>query len=248
MRENFMIKRGAIALLMALAAPLAARALTADELIARNLEARGGAEKIAAINTVKMSGIMKIGDFELTTVSYVARDQGFRSEGSLQGFTIVQAYDGSQGWQIQPFEGRRDAEKMSDDDAGSLADQMAVEGVLLSAKRKGSAVTSLGTEDLDGTLAYKLRVVEQDGDEYTYFLDPDTFLEVKMVEKRRLRGAEQEFEYELGDYERVAGVYFPLSIEISVRGSPQRQQINYDKIEANVPVEASIFKMPPSKS
>jgi hypothetical protein len=243
-----MTNRGALALLLALASPLAAHALTADELIARNLEARGGVEKLAAINTVKMTGKMKIGDFELAVVNYVSRGNGYRFEGSLQGFTIVQAYDGAQGWQIQPFEGRRDAEKMSDDDAGSLADQMAVEGVLLAAKNKGSTVTSLGTEDLDGTLAYKLRVVEKDGDEYTYFLDPDTFLEIKMVEKRRLRGAEQETEYELGDYEKVEGVYFPLSVEQGVRGSPQKQQLNYDKIEANVPIEPSIFKMPPSKS
>ncbi len=243
-----MIKRGAYALLIVLAAPLAAQGLTAEELVARNLEARGGADKLAAINTVKMTGKMKIGDFELAIVNYVARGQGYRFEGSLQGFTIVQAYDGTQGWQIQPFEGRRDAEKMSDDDAGSLADQMAVEGVLLAAKGKGSAVTSLGTEEVDGTLAYKLRVVEKDGDEYTYYLDPDTFLEIKMVEKRRLRGAEQETEYELGDYERVEGVYFPLSVEQAARGSPQRQQLNYDKIEANVPLDASIFKMPASKS
>jgi hypothetical protein len=238
----------ALALALVLALPMSAHALTAEELVAKNLAARGGAEKLAALNTLKMTGKMQIGDFELAVVNLRSRDAGFRFEGTLQGFTIVQAYDGKQGWQIQPFEGRRDAEKMSEDDARALADQVAMEGVLLAAKDKGSTVTALGTEDMDGTEAHKLRVVEKDGDEYTYFLDPDTFLEIKLIEKRRLRGSEQETEYELGDYEPVNGVMFPLSIEQWARGSSQRQKINFDTIEANVPIDAGIFKMPPSKS
>jgi hypothetical protein len=242
------MKRFALCAVLALCVPTAANALTADELVARNLAARGGADKLAAIKTLKMTGKMLIGDFELAVVQMRSRDTGFRFEGTLQGFTIVNAFDGTDGWQIQPFEGRRDAEKMSADDARSMADLVSIEGTLLAAKEKGSAVTSLGTEDMDGTPAYKLRVVEKDGDEYTYFLDPDTFLEIKMIEKRRLRGSEQETEYELGDYEQVEGVYFPLSVEQWPRGSSQRQKFNYDKIEANVPIDASVYKMPASKS
>jgi hypothetical protein len=242
------MKTFALCAIVALGLPLAAHALTAEELVARNLAARGGAEKLAAINTLKMTGKMQIGDFELAVVQMRSRDTGFRFEGTLQGFTIVNAFDGTDGWQIQPFEGRRDAEKMSADDARSMADSVSIEGTLLAAKGKGSTVTSLGTEDMDGTPAHKLRVVEKDGDEYIYFLDPDTFLEIKMIEKRRLRGSEQETEYELGDYEQVEGVYFPLSVEQWPRGSSQRQKFNYDKIEANVPIDASVYKMPASKS
>jgi hypothetical protein len=242
------MKTFALCAIVALGLPLAAHALTAEELVARNLAARGGAEKLAAINTLKMTGKMQVGDFELAVVQMRSRDTGFRFEGTLQGFTIVNAFDGTDGWQIQPFEGRRDAEKMSADDARSMADSVSIEGTLLAAKGKGSTVTSLGTEDMDGTPAHKLRVVEKDGDEYIYFLDPDTFLEIKMIEKRRLRGSEQETEYELGDYEQVEGVYFPLSVEQWPRGSSQRQKFNYDKIEANVPIDASVYKMPASKS
>ncbi len=221
---------------------------TVDELVAKNLAARGGGEKLAAIKTLRMTGKMQIGDFELAVQRMMSREGGYRFEGTVQGLTLVQAYDGAEGWQIQPFEGRRDAEKMSADESQSLADEAVMEGALLAAKAAGSKIESLGTEDVDGTEAHKLRVTQQDGDEFTYYLDPDSFLEIKVIEKRKVRGAEQEFEYELGDYEPVEGVYFPLSVESAPRGSPQRRKLNYEKVEANVPLDATLFKMPKSKS
>jgi hypothetical protein len=244
-----MMKRFVFALACVAGAHVAGAAtLTADELIAKNLAARGGAEKLAAIKTLKMSGKMLIGDFELAVTRMLSREGGYRFDGTLQGLTLVSAYDGAAGWRIQPFEGRKDAERVSDDEARSFADEGLMDGVLLAGRTDGSKIESLGTEDVDGTAAHKLRVTQKDGDEFTYYLDPDSFLEIKVVEKRKVRGAEQEFESELGDYEMVEGVYFPLSIESAPRGATQRQKFNYDTIEANVPLESALFKMPPSKS
>jgi hypothetical protein len=106
-------------------------------------------------------------------------------------------------------------------------------------------VQYLGREDFDGTLAYKLRVKQKDGDEFTYLLDPDTYLEIKVDETRRLRGAQQTTENELGDYEKVAGVYFPMSVESWQQGSPnQRQRVLIASGEANPAVDASYFAEP----
>ena len=58
-----------------------------------------------------------------------------------------------------------------------------------SPRSDGSKVTYLGREDFDGTLAYKLKVTQKDGDEFVYWLDPDTYLEIKVDETRRIRGA-----------------------------------------------------------
>ena len=84
-------------------------------------------------------------------------------------------------------------------------------------------MTYLGREDFDGTLAYKLKVAQKDGDEFTYWLDPDTFLEIKVDETRKIRGAETTGETELGDYEKVAGVYFPMSVESWTLGQPNQR-------------------------
>ena len=136
---------------------------------------------------------------------------------------------------------------MSADEARQLADEALVDGPLLAASKDGSRVTYLGREDFDGTLAYKLKVSQKDGDEFVYWLDPDTYLEIKVDETRRIRGAQQTTESELGDYEKVAGVYFPMSVESWAQGqSSQRQRTIIATGTANSLVDASYFAEPRS--
>jgi hypothetical protein len=227
-----------------------ASAQDAQSLIAKNLEARGGAAALAAIRNVSFEGrTIFPGDFEVTYKEWRARagvSAADRVDFGLQGLDIIQAYDGRGGaWKVNPLQGRKDPEKMSADEARQLADGALIEGPLLASRTDGSRVAYLGREDFDGTLAYKLKVTQKDGDEFTYWLDPDTFLEIKVDEMRRIRGAEQTTETELGDYEKIAGVYFPMSVESWPQGSPnQRQRTMIAGGAANTSIADSFFTEP----
>jgi hypothetical protein len=230
-----------------------AQAQTADELVAKNLAARGGADQIAAIHTLVSHGELRFpGDFKLayketrSRLGGKANDCAVRVEASLQGLTLIQAYDGTSGWRVNPFEGRKDAERMGADEARGLADEGSIDGALLAARAKGSQVDYLGREDIDGTDAYKLRVTQTDGTVFTYWLDPDALLEIKMLERRTIRGAETETETDLADYERVSGVYFPFSITTGPKNSPpsEKEVITIASAEANTPVAPDTFAMP----
>jgi hypothetical protein len=222
-----------------------------DGLIAKNLAARGGAEKLAALKSVLFAGETRFpGDFRLKFASMQGRLNpandacAVRVEMSVQGLTFIQAYDGKTGWRVNPFQGRKTAERLGEDEARSLADSASIDGVLLASRAKGSKVEYLGREDIDGTDAYKLRVNERDGDVFTYYLDPDTFLEIKILERRKLRGAEGETETELGEYEQVGGVYFPFSIASGAKNSTNKQLTTIESGEANPAVAADLFAMP----
>ena len=240
---------GLLAIALASSAAVAQQTFTAEQLVAKNLEARGGAQALAAIQSLQIEGrYLTPGDFELAFKEVRKRIAGgtaVRDDLSVQGLTIVQAYDGANGWRINPFQGRRDAEKMSGDEARSMADSGLISGVLLSAAASKGSVTAAGMEDFDGTLAYKLKVVQPDGDEFVYLLDPDTFLEIKMVESRRLRGTLSVNSSEMGDYEKVAGVYFPMAIDSwSGDNSNQRSRLVIEKAVANVDLPAGLFTQP----
>jgi hypothetical protein len=228
---------------------IAAAAQDAQSLIARNLEARGGAAALSAIKSISFEGrTIYPGDFELTYKEVRARlgaVDASRVDLGLQGLDVVTSYDGRGGWRINPFQGRKDPERMSADEAHALADSSLIDGPLLASRSDGSRVDYLGRDDFDGTLAYKLKVTQKDGDEFVYWLDPDTFLEIKVDETRRIRGARQTNETELGDYEKVAGVYFPMSIEGWSQGHPNdRQRIIIATAAANPPVDPAFFAEP----
>jgi hypothetical protein len=227
-----------------------AAAQDAQGLIAKNLEARGGEAALSAIKSIRFEGkTIFPGDFEVTyqeTRAKLGPDAADRVDMTVQGLDLVQAYDGQGGgWKINPFQGRKDPEKMSADEARALADGALIEGPLLASRHDGSRVVYLCREDFDGTLAYKLKVTQKEGDVLSYWLDPDTFLEIKVEERRKLRGAEQTNETELGDYDKVAGVYFPMSVESWAQGQDnQRQRTIIASGQANVDVSPALFAEP----
>ncbi len=222
------------------------QSLTVSELVAKNVEAKGGADALHALQSLRSQGRLLVngGQLQLAYLQLKKHPAEIRIEATLQGLTGVQAWDGAQGWQVSPFQGRKDPEKLSTDEAKSLAEDADLDGPLVDWLAKGSSVESLGTEDVDGTPAYKLKVKRKNGDVLLVYLDPDHFLEIRTVSQRTEHGAKVEIETDLGDYEKIGGVFVPFSIESGARGSTDRQKIILEKVEANVPLDDALFHFP----
>lgn len=254
LRKPYMNRHIITLILAALAAsPLFAqeqKGPTLDELVAKNIEAKGGADALHALQSLKLTGKMLVnqGQIQFAYLQTKKRPGEVRTEATLQGMTLVQAYDGKEGWKISPFQGRKDPEKMSADDVKSLIEDSEIDGPLVDWKTKQSTVDYLGTEDVDGTLAYKLKVVRKNGDVNFVYLDPDHFLEIRILTQRVEQGAQVEVETDLGDYEKINGVFVPFSIEAGHKGDSDKQKIIIDKAEGNVPVDDTIFHFPASAS
>jgi len=231
-----------------LLAAVAAQALTADEIIARHVEARGGTEHLQALKSLKRTGRLVIpgANVELSAMEVRLRPDEIRSEFTLQGMTAVQAYDGHEAWQIQPFQGRKDPERMPADQAKPLAIAADIDFPLVGYGAKGGKVTYLGLEEVDGTPAHKLRLELASGDEILYFIDPDTWMIIRDVQKREVRGAEEVTETDYGEYEQVAGVWVPMTEASGPKGSDpsQKQQLVYDRAEGNGAVDPAVFAFP----
>lgn len=221
---------------------------TVDELVSKNIKAKGGPDALHALQSLRLSGKLLVneGQIELAYLQTKERPGELRTEATLQGMTQVEAYDGKEGWKISPFQGRKDPEKMSADDLKPLMEDAEIDGPLVDWKAKGSTVDYLGTEEVDGTLAHKLKVVRKNGDVSFVYLDPDHFLEIRVLTGRVKHGAYEEVETDLGDYEKTAGVFVPTSIESGRKGDPDKQKIIIDKVEANVPVDEATFHFPPA--
>ena len=235
------------AAVLLLTAASSAFAFTADELAAKNVAAKGGAEKLAALHSLRLSGKLLVnGDtLQLGYVATVERPDSVRIEATLQGLTLIQAYDGTQGWKINPFQGRKDPEKMSADDAKDLSEDAAdFAGALVDYQAKGYKLDYLGTEDVDGTDAHKVRVTRQNGDITYVFLDPEYFLEIRTITRRIQHGVPRETVTDFGDYEKVSGVYFPFYQASGPNGSSDRQKLQFDKAEANSAIDGSLFRFP----
>ena len=221
---------------------------TADELVNKNIEAKGGIDKIKAIKTVRMMGRAVFpGGFVATAGQENMRPNLLRQTFSLQGMTAVQAYDGTTGWQIQPFGGKKDPQFMGEDDLRDLVIDSDIDGPLVDYEAKGNKVEYLGHDVVDGDDALRLKVTLKDGDIVYYFLDPDTYLEIRKETQEFIRGSVKENASEMGAYKPVAGVMYPYSISSGPKNDPSSwQTITIDKIEVNVPLDNAEFAVPAS--
>ena len=225
-----------------------AHAMTVDEIVARNLQAHGGVDRMHAIQSMRMTSKARFGDGDFTVemafVSLTTRSGRERVEGTWQAMTGVDAYDGHDGWRTAPFEGRRDPFRVSADEAKEMAHDVDLDGPLVDWREKGHRVEYLGTEDIDGTLAHKLRVTRKDGDFEYEWLDPDAMLEIRIERHAFIRGAEQVTVSDLGDYEQVAGVWMPFASDSGGKGRPRNAHWKVERVEVNVPVDDAIFGFP----
>ena len=92
---------------------------------------------------------------------------------------------------------------------------------------------------------YRLKVTLKNGDIVYYYLDPDTYIEIRTERQQFIRGAVRESQTDLGSYKQVNGVFFPFSISSGPKGRPeQKGTITIQKMEANIDIPDSGFKMP----
>src|ERR1044071_9005747 len=243
MRKLFL----AFACVAALAAHASAQ--TADEIVEKFIKTVGGMEKIQAVKSLRRVGKYSGGGgFEAQLVEENRRPNLVRQEFIIQGMTGVTAYDGKTGWKIEPWNGKKDAEPLGEEEMKGILEDSDLDGPLVNYRQKGNKVEYVGMDQVEGTDAYKLKVTLANGDVRYFYMDTDYYVPIKIDVKRVVRGAEREYETILGDYKEVNGWYLPHSIESGQKGSQFKAKITYEKIEPNVTIDTARFHAPAAKS
>ena len=226
-----------------------ASAQTADEIVTKYIQKIGGMDKIQTIKSLRGTGKFSGGGgFEAVIVNENKRPNKSRADFTLQGMTVVSAYDGKDGWKINPFQGKKDAESLGEDEMKAMIDETEFDDSLINYRTRGNKVEYVGKDTVDGTDTFKLKVTLPSGTVKTYYMDADDYLPIKIETKRTIRGADVETETLLGDYKEVNGVYYPHSFETGAKGSPNKAKVTIEKFEANVPIDDARFVRPVIKS
>ena len=226
---------------------LAADDLTVDQILAKNAEAKGGMDKLKALKSVRFSGKMTLGGgMEAPITMTKTRPEKMRLDFTVQGMTGTQAYDGTTGWMVMPFMGKKDAEPMTGDMLKDVKEQADFDGPFIDYAKKGYTIELLGMGEVEGTKAYKLKL-SRDGNDTVIYIDSDSFLDIKAESKRKVQGQEIEAETSYGNYQEFEGLLFPTQIEMKPKGAPAGQTITIDKVELNPTVADDIFTMPAKK-
>jgi outer membrane lipoprotein-sorting protein len=218
--------------------------LTADQIVQKHVEAIGGMVKLNAIQTLVVSGKASIlGQTEVPLTIQVKRPNMLRLAMKFQGSEIVQAFDGVTAWTRNPLIGAEAKASSEEDTRAAEESSDFIGGNLVDYKSKGNMVELVGKEEIAGVAVYKLKITKKNGSvEYDY-LDAKSFLPIKTEGRRRQLGQEVLYESKIADYKPVEGVLMPFRLTQLVNGR-LAMEITVEKMEANVPLDETVFKMP----
>lgn len=234
-------------------APLALLALTAvalpaqtlEEVLACHQETIGGVDAWKAVDAVKMSGRMTVGPgMEAPFTVLNARPNKVRIDFTFQGMTGTQAYDGETGWMVMPFMGSTEPEEMPAEQVDALKEDSDVDGPFIGYEDEPHTLEFLGTEEVEGTEAYKILVTKENGNTQTYFLDTEYCLPFRVESQREVQGQTIEAVTTIGDYKEVSGLVIAHSVETSSPQMPQAQVMTFDEVIINPDYAPDTFSMP----
>lgn len=233
----------AAAAVLVLAASYAA-GQTADELIAKNIAARGGLERLKAVQTMRLTGTMKVGDDTMPSVLELKRPNKSRWQFTFEGQTAVQAFDGKAGWMLMPFAGMTEPQAMSPEEMQEAEQQADLDGPLVDSKAKGSAIELVGHDAAFRPQDWKLKVTLKTGEVRYIFLDPKTYLQTATMMTKKIEGADLLVISTIGDYRDEGGLVLPHSFSASTKDGSETQSLAFEKIELNVPIDDARFGKP----
>lgn len=224
--------------------PSAKAGLSADQIVERNVAARGGLAAWRAVRTLSLEGKMGAGGNQRATLSLpksdpkqfanalpqrrteetqlpfvmeMERPRKVRVELQFKGQTAVQVYDGTNGWKVRPFLNRAEVEPYSTDEIKKASTQEDLDGPLVDYASKGSKVELDGNEKVEGRDTYRLKITERNGQTLHVWIDAQTFLEAKIEgQPRRLDGTDHPVEVYYRDYRTVDGLKIPFLMETRV--------------------------------
>jgi len=235
-----------------------AQAQTVDEVVAKNLAARGGVEKLKALNSAKITGDVVQQGAKIHIVTYAKRPNMMRREMDAavppgmpagpsgkpaggRGEQIV-AFDGANVWVMNSLMGPT-PQAVTGPQADMAKQDADFDSVLLDYKEKGHKVQLVGTETIDGKKAYHLKITKKLGFVQDYYLDADTGLELRTSSTVDQNGQPVEIRTDLSNYQMVDGLSMPFTMTQSVNGKPVAE-VTITKWEVNVPLQDDLFKMP----
>ena len=228
--------------MMSVGVAAAAQAQTVDAAIARHVASKGGADKWKSIQTQRMTANGAAGGANFVLVINSKRPNLGRHDVTVdipgQGpLAIVNIFDGTRAWTINPMLGGTAPQEVVGPEAASMRTQSDFDGALFDYKARGTTVRFIGSETVGTRKVDHLEVTPKDGPTAQYYLDVETGVELKIEAGDSLGTV-----VELSNHRSVDGILMPQLIRVS-QGGQVVSEVHVTDVGFNVPMDDAMFRV-----
>lgn len=235
--------RAALIATVVLVAP-AADAQTVDEIVARNIAAKGGYEVLKSTNSVRTVGSGTMQGGEVSIVSLSKRPFFMRNEMTMAGQKVTVGSDGQKAWMAV---GDMPAQAAPPEQVEAMKQSSQIDSPLFDYKAKGTTITLGKPLAEGGRTLHHLVVTPKTGPPMHYYIDPVTGLDAKMVIQVEDAGQKMQMELRFSNFKAVDGRTVPFTVTQFVNGN-KVGEITFKEISFNLPMDDALFRMPAGKA
>ncbi len=204
-----------------------------DSVVNKLIDTMGGRDKLLAINTIKKSGNVEFSGQKIPITYYAVNNVAERTEFTFSGMTGYNILTKDSGYNFSPFQGQTSPENMTAEDVRLSQDEIDLAGVLVDYKKKGYTIDLLENEDVDGVDAIQLKINIDPNKTLYYFVDPSTYYIIRIKSVTNSNGQQNINTTNFYNFKKTKeGVLFPYTFD----------NITYDTIEINIPIDPNLFK------
>ncbi len=211
------------------------------EIINKHLEAIGGKDNWNKVNTLHMEATLSAQGMDIPIIVNQIHNKAAKQEFTVMGSTGYSVVTSEGAWAFNPMAGQSKAEPLPEEQATAAKAQLDIRGEFLDYVEKGNTVELQGSEDIDGTPCYKIKLTQKNGKSVYVFIDSKTFYKVRQATTTNVNGQDVEVVVSYSNYQKIAnaGIVMPFSIENTGMPAP----LTFTKIEVNGKIDEAIFKV-----
>jgi hypothetical protein len=223
--------------------------LTAKQIVANNVKARGGLDAWRKIDSMVSIGQLGTGNPSMPRVPFVmqqARPNKTRLEVHVRERTSVRVFNGVEGWKLhQSHSGNPEVLAYTAEDIAAARDGLGIDGPLIDYQAKGIGIDFDGIDEVAGKKAYRLSVKLPSGATRRWWIDAATFLDMKYErESLTSTGQSATVTVSFANYKNVDGLQIPHSIITGQEGGKGTEAMMIEQVFLNRPMGDKVFSEP----
>tara|TARA_R110001583_G_scaffold21469_2_gene81569 strand:+ start:23318 stop:24481 length:1164 start_codon:yes stop_codon:yes gene_type:complete len=227
---------------LALCLPNLILAENVEAIIAKHIEAHGGLEKWNKVETMKVTGQFTAFSIEKDFMTLKTRSGEYYADLQLGKHQVIEAFDGKQGWTIDPWQEINYARRINSGEENVFAQKAEFTTPFFNYKERGHQVEFVGEEKLEGLDVFVLKLTRSNGKSEKWYLDAKTYLEYKCESNWVDFARELPSETFFDDFRTVDGLVIPFFVERTFWQRDRVMQI--ENVEINSTFDKQLLEMP----
>lgn len=210
-----------------------------ESVIAKHIQAKGGAENWAKVKSLKITG--NYTGFSITDsfTLYKMRPHQILFDHTLNNRKMLIGFDGKDAWWFNGWNELPMTTKVEGEDYKVLIQDAEFATPFFDFKTRGISIVFKGEGDIDGTPSLVLEVTRNADHVETWHLDPSTYLELARVSPGSEFGRPVTQTTIFDDFRDVAGIKMPYYTETEFHTRHRVMEI--DRVEVNPDISAEVF-------